>query len=96
MVDAVYVDTRQTKSIVAIKLKTPFKSVFQVAVSHKESKIRILNELVNNSTVFLVEMGEGRLKKSQPFQTGIACTADYNMVEDVYPHDFTRLLKPFC
>jgi hypothetical protein len=60
MLDAVYVDAKQTKSIVAIKPKPPFKPVFQVAVSRKESKIRILNEPLNDSSVFLVEPGEAR------------------------------------
>jgi site-specific DNA recombinase len=58
MLDAVYVDAKKTKSIIAIKPKPPFKPVFQVAASKKESKIRILNEPLEGSSVFLVETGE--------------------------------------
>jgi site-specific DNA recombinase len=55
MLDAVYVGAKKTKSIVAIKPKPPFKPVFQVAASRKGSNIRILNEPLNGSSVFLVE-----------------------------------------
>ncbi|MFC2041937.1 recombinase family protein [Chloroflexota bacterium] len=58
MLDTVYVDAKQTKSIVAIKPKPPFKPVFQVAASRDGSDIRILNEPLNGSSVFLVETGE--------------------------------------
>ena len=59
MLDAVYVDARKTKSIIAIKPKPPFKPVFQVAASREGSDIRILNEPLEGSSVFLVETGEG-------------------------------------
>jgi site-specific DNA recombinase len=59
MLDAVYIDAKQTKSIIAIKPKPPFKPFFQVAVSHKESDICILNGPFNVPSVFLVEMDEG-------------------------------------
>ena len=59
MLDAVYVDAKKTKSIVAIKPKPPFKPVFQVAASREGSDIRILNEPLKGSSVFLVETGEG-------------------------------------
>ena len=58
MLDAVYVDAKKSKSIVAIKPKPPFKPVFQVAASREGSDIRILNEPLNGSSVFLVETGE--------------------------------------
>ena len=60
MLDAVYVDAKQTKSIVDIKPKPPFKPVFQVAASREGSDIHILNEPLNGSSVFLVETGESR------------------------------------
>ncbi len=60
MLDAVYIDTKNNL-IVAVKPKPPFKPVFQVAASRKRSDIRILNEPLNGSSVFLVETGEGRL-----------------------------------
>ncbi len=60
MLDAVYVDAKQTKSIVAIRPKPPFKPVIQVAASREGSNIRILNEPFNGSSVFLVETGESR------------------------------------
>ena len=65
MLDAVYVDAKKAKSIVAIKPKPPFKPVFQVAASRKESNIRILNEPLNGSSVFLVETGESRGHNTQ-------------------------------
>jgi hypothetical protein len=60
MLDAVYVDAKQTKSIAAIRPKPPFKPVFQVAASREGSDIRIINEPLEGSSVFLVETGEGR------------------------------------
>jgi site-specific DNA recombinase len=60
MFGAVYVDAMKIKSIVATKQKPPFKPVFQVAAFREGSDIRILNEPLNGSSVFLVETGEGR------------------------------------
>ncbi|MFC1907259.1 hypothetical protein ACFLW8_04155 [Chloroflexota bacterium] len=60
MLEAVYVDAKQTKSIIAIRPKPPFKPVFQVAASRTGSNIRILNEPLEGSSVFLVETGESR------------------------------------
>jgi hypothetical protein len=58
MLDAVYVDARKTKSIVAIRPKPPFKPIFQVAVTKEGSQIRIINEPIKGTSVFLVETGE--------------------------------------
>ena len=60
MLDAVYIDAKKAKSIIAIKPKPPFKPVFQVAASREWSDIRILNEPLEGSSVFLVETGESR------------------------------------
>ncbi len=57
MLDAVYIDTKNNL-IVAVKPKPPFKPVFQVAASREGSDIRILNEPLEGSSVFLVETGE--------------------------------------
>ena len=59
MLDAVYIDAKKTKSIIAIKPKPAFKPVFQVAASREGSDIRILNEPLEGSSVFLVEKGGG-------------------------------------
>ena len=53
-------DAKNTKSIIAIRPKPPFKPVFQVAASREGSDIRILNEPLEGSSMFLVETGEGR------------------------------------
>ncbi len=53
-------DAKQIKSIIAVKPKPPFKPVFQVAASREGSDIRILNEPLEGSSVFLVETGESR------------------------------------
>jgi DNA invertase Pin-like site-specific DNA recombinase len=62
MLDAVYVDARKTKSIVAIKPKPPFIPIFQVAATKGGSDIRILNESLRTQSgspsVFVVETGE--------------------------------------
>jgi site-specific DNA recombinase len=58
VLDAVYVDAKKMKSIVAIRPKPPFKPVFQVAASREGSGIRIINEPLEGSSVFLVETGE--------------------------------------
>ena len=65
MLDAVYVDARQTKSIIAVKPKPPFRPVFQVAASREGSDIRILNKPLNGSSLFLVETGESRTPRPE-------------------------------
>jgi len=60
MLDTVYVDAKETKSIIAIKPKPPFKPILQVAASREKSDIRILNEPFKGSSVFLVETGKAR------------------------------------
>ena len=67
MLDAVYVDAKNTKSVIAIRPKTPFKPVFQVAASREGSDIRILNEPVEGSSLFLVKAGYS----SQSYQEAI-------------------------
>jgi len=63
MLDAVYVDTKEIKSIIAIKPKPPFMPIFQVAATKSASDIRIVNEPLRTQSgspvVFLVETGEG-------------------------------------
>ena len=44
MLDAVYVDAKEEKRIVAIKPKPPFRPVFQVATTREGSGIILLNE----------------------------------------------------
>ena len=60
MLDAVYVDAKKMKSIIAIRPKPPFRPIFQVAATRAGSKIHIINEPLKGSTVFLVEAGESR------------------------------------
>ena len=50
----------QAKSIVAVKPKPPFRPIFGVAASCKGSDIRIINEPLDGSAVFLMETGESR------------------------------------
>ena len=59
-VDVVYFDAKQARSIVAVKPKPPFQPIFQVAASREGSDIRIINEPLEGSSVFLVETGESR------------------------------------
>jgi hypothetical protein len=62
ILDAVYVDAKKTKSIIAIKPKPPFIPIFQVAATKGGSDIRIVNEPLRTQSgspvVFLVETGE--------------------------------------
>ena len=60
MLDAVYVDAKKTKSVIAIKPQPPFRPIFRVAATHTGSKIHIVNEPFQGSSVFLVETGESR------------------------------------
>jgi len=63
MLDAVYIDTKKTKSVIAVKPKPPFRPVFQVAAQREDSVIQIINGLEESSpgpSVFLVEAGESR------------------------------------
>ena len=58
ILDAIYMDAKKTKSIVAVRPKPPFKPIFQVAATKEGSDIRIVNEPIQGSPVFLVETGE--------------------------------------
>jgi hypothetical protein len=58
MLDAVYFETKQTKSLIAVRPKPPFKPVFQVAATKEGSGIHIINEPYLGSSVFVVEAGE--------------------------------------
>ena len=75
MLDAVYVDAKKLKSIIAIKPKPPFKPVLQVAASRKGSNIRILNEPLEGSSVFLVETGESQSPPETTFDFLLASTS---------------------
>ena len=57
MLEAVYVDAKRTKSIIAIKPKPPFKPVFQVSTSREGLDIRILNEPLEGPSLFPVKTG---------------------------------------
>ncbi len=68
MLDAVYIDAKQTKSVIAVKPKPPFRPVFQVAAQREGSVINILNGHENESSrpsVFLVETGESRTPRPE-------------------------------
>jgi len=68
MLDAVYIDTKQTRSVIAVKPKPPFRPVFQVAAQKEGSVINILNGHENKSSrpsVFLVETGESRTPRPE-------------------------------
>ena len=63
MLDAVYIDTKETKSVIAVKPKPPFMPVFEVASRREGSVIKILNGREKESSrpaLFLVEAGESR------------------------------------
>jgi site-specific DNA recombinase len=64
MLDAVYIDTKNNL-IVAVKPKPPFRPVFQVAASREKSAIRIINEPIEGSSLFLVETGESRTPRPE-------------------------------
>jgi site-specific DNA recombinase len=49
MLDAVYVDAKEEKRIVAIKPKPPFRPVFQVATTKEGSGVMLLNEPPENT-----------------------------------------------
>ena len=44
MLDAVYIDTKETRSVVAIKPKPPFRPVLQVAATREGSGVVLINE----------------------------------------------------
>jgi len=65
MLDAVYVDTVEEKSVVAIRPKPAFRPIFEVATTRAGSGIVLINETPPDPgrprgriTVFLVETGE--------------------------------------
>ena len=66
MLDAVYVDVKKTKSIIALKPKSPFKPIFQVAVTKEGSGIRIVNEPLKGAPVFLVDTEEALTLRETP------------------------------
>ena len=65
VLDVVYVNARQTKSIVAVRPKPLFRPVFQVAASCEGSGIRIINEPLEGLSLFLVETGESRTPRPE-------------------------------
>ena len=67
MLDAVYVDAKKTKSIIAIKPKPPFIPAFQVAATLEGSDIRILNEPIEGSSLLLAKAGDSPLPFSETF-----------------------------
>ncbi len=44
MLDAVYVDAKEEKRIVAIRPKPPFRPVFQVATTREGPEVLLINE----------------------------------------------------
>ena len=64
MLDAIYFDTKNSKSIIAIEPKPPFRPIFQVAASRAKPGIKIINGPLDTESrspvVFLVEAGESR------------------------------------
>jgi len=59
MLDTVYVDTRNNL-VVAIRPKSAFRSRFWDTASREGFDIRVVNEPLNGSAVFLVETGESQ------------------------------------
>ncbi len=50
MLDAVYVDTVEEKSIVAIKPKPTFRPLFEIATTHEGSGIALVHESDRSQT----------------------------------------------
>ncbi len=61
MLEAIYFDAKETRTIVAVKPRPHFRSIFEVAAMKEGSEIRILNKSqkveLRDSSVFLVETG---------------------------------------
>lgn len=60
MPDPAYIDTKQSKSVIAVKPKPPFRPVFEVAANREGSIIKILNgreKEASRPALFLVEAG---------------------------------------
>ena len=66
MLDAVYVDVKKTKSIIAIKPQPPFIPIFQIAATKGGANIHIINEPIRTQSgspaVFMVETGKSRTR----------------------------------
>jgi len=85
MLDAVYVDVKEEKRIVAIKPKAPFKPVFQVSTTREGSGVALVHEPdagpqiadqpppggqeADRRFVFVVETGEGRTPRPESAPT---------------------------
>jgi site-specific DNA recombinase len=68
MLDAVYIDTKKTKSIIALRPKAPFRPIFEVATRKQNSVIQIWKGNENESqrpSLFLVEAGESRTPRPE-------------------------------
>ena len=89
MLDAVYFDTRMSKSIVAARPKPPFKPIFQVAASREGSGIRIVNEPYLGSSVFLVEAGERRAPPETRMTAATDTTKNGNHRTDRFSEETT-------
>jgi site-specific DNA recombinase len=87
MLDAVYVDAKKYKSIVAIKPKPPFIPIFRVAVSKKESDIRIINEPLETSSkvpsVLLVETEHGPVYRRNTIYRNVLCKTAFRILKSL-------------
>ena len=69
MLDAVYVDIKESKSIVAIQPKAPFRPVFEVATTREGSGVLLIKEppevAPEDTLCLLVETGESRTPRPE-------------------------------
>ena len=89
MLEAIYVDAKAGKRVIAVMPKPPFRPIFQIASAKKDSKIHIINEPLGpspkGSAVFLVETGESRT------------TPETRSILDWISTEMTEgLMKPLC
>ena len=68
MLDAVYIDSKESRSVLAIKPKPLFIPVFQVATTKEGSGVDIIERASGRfigGSVFLVETGESRTPRPE-------------------------------
>jgi site-specific DNA recombinase len=69
MLDAVYVDPVEAKSIVAIKPKPAFHALFEISTTRDDSEVALIKERASwrwpRGSVFVVETGESRTPRPE-------------------------------
>ena len=78
---AIHINARRIR-VIAVKPKPPVIPVFRVAASKDGSEIRIINETLKESALFLVETGAGRFFHLASRVSGSSCQPEQDSINE--------------